>query len=88
MRFNFMHIEVGDLLLVGDSACVVECCCAFADQYGALVRPLVLQERTSSTTSKWRSTSDLCLALLSETPVRQPAAWFTDSEGMTVVLRA
>ena len=89
MRFEFMSVSHGDVLLVGDSAaCRVEACVEYGTRYGLLFVPLELLDRPSRTTSQWRQREELQFAELSKGLVRHPSAWFPRHEDNTLIVLA
>jgi hypothetical protein len=86
MRFEFVHLAAKDVLFIAGSACIVVVCVAFGDEFGLLVHPLDLLDRPSATTSRWKKTDELQLAVLSRGLVRHAAAWFFRDDGTVVAV--
>ena len=86
MRFEFMNLAKGDLLFVAESACMVSACVAYGFEFGLLVHPMHLLERSSVTTSRWQRLGDLQFLPLTKGLVRHAASWFSKHDGTIVAL--
>ena len=77
MRFEFMNMAKGDLLFVAESACIVSACVAYGLNFGLLVHPMELLERSSATTSRWQRLGDLQFLPLTKGLVRHATSWYS-----------
>ena len=66
MRVAFVRVSVGDIILLGDGAMVVDACVLVGGDLRCLARRLSLQERPSSTTSIWTFTDERCLVCVED----------------------
>ncbi len=76
----------GDLLSVAESAYIVSACVAYGFEFGLLVHPMVLLEKSSATTSRWQRLGDLQFLPLTKGVARHAASWFSKHDGTIVAL--
>ncbi len=86
MRFELMNLAKGDLLFVAESACIVSACVAYGFEFGLLVHPMVLLEKSSATTSRWQRLGDLQFLPLTKGVARHATSWFSKHDGTIVAL--
>lgn len=87
MRVAFVGASVGDIILLGDAAVIVDACVHSGCEGGSfrlLARKLALQERPSSTTSSWTVTDERCLVCM-EDGWKHASCWHASGQ-RTVVL--
>ena len=84
MRYELQYIHRGDLMFAGSSACMVEACVQRGEELAVLARSLVLIDRPSQTTSRWKLGS---IGLLDLSNACRPAAcWYEANDGTVVAL--
>ena len=85
LRFDYMYVSVGDLLFIGDAACIVEACVLVGSTLALLVNRLGLLERPSDTSSRWARTTEKDLLEMAAGFVHA-ACWYYRGDGSVIAL--
>ena len=85
MRCLFVPYGVGDVLFCADGAVQVSACVSAGSDLMCIVRKLVLLERPSRTTSRWRLTDELYMLDPNGSRQRHALSWCEEDGGHTVL---